>query len=461
MKTNKILKVMCTSIIIFLLVIVSFVGVYMSQNGRMQNVVKDFKFGMDLDGGRQVILKPSDETKTVYKNEEGNTLTSVSSLSEEEAAKYTETTENINADDVLTAENYKKSRDIIKKRLSTIGLSEYQIGVDESNGNIILRAMDNEMLDEVLYAAYLTGKFVIEDAETLEVLLDNNDIKSANVGYRQLQNGTAVYLTIEMNKEGTKKLHEMSKTYISSKNDSGEEVTKNVSLYISGQLVQTTYFGGEIPNGLLQLTMGQTSTDVETITNNIKEVSNIANTLNTGPMDIEYEMIENAHFDSSISEDLVKILLIVLIVIITFMLLYTVIRYKDRGIVASATFIGYLAALLLIVRLTNIIVTVESIGAIILSIIFYYVFLNVMLRKLSKYKENDSTPKAEIHNSIEKAFYMLVPALIISVVFCFITYMAINSFGTALFWGIAIFVLYTLIVTKPLLLNFEYLFEEK
>ena len=55
----------------------------------------------------------------------------------------------------------------------------------------------------------------------------------------------------------------------------------------------------------------------------------------------------------------------------------------------------------------------------------------------------------------------LVIALIIAVVFSMFTWLPINSLGIVLFWGILIYVVYSYTFAKTLLLNFEYLFENK
>lgn len=459
-KTNKILKVMCTIIIIILLVMISFIGIYVSKNGRMQNIVKDFTLGMELGGGRQIVLSPVDDLETVYVREDGKQLISADGIEEEELKKYTEKEVSINPEEVMNADNFKKAKEIFKKRLDIAGLAEYQISLDEATGNIVINAAEENVLDNIIYTLFASGKFVLQDTETLETLLDNNDIKDSQVGYTATQSGTGIYLTIQLNKEGTKKLEEISQTYIQTTDEEGNKTEKTVTLYIDGQKITTTYFGEKMTNGLLQLSIGTASTNSDQLTNYVTEATNLATILSTGSTTVEYSLTQNEYMESAISTNTAILLLLAAISIVTAMLVYTVVEYKDRGIIAAISFIGYLAALLLVVRLTNTVLTVESIGAIILSVIFNYVFLNILLSKLLKYRENDSTPKAEMSKVIKKALLAIVPALVIAVVFCFITYMAINSFGTTLFWGIAIFVIYNLIITRELLLNFEYLFEE-
>lgn len=460
-KTNKILKVMCTAIIIMLLVFVAFIGVYVQKNGTMENIIKEYKLGMELGGGREIVLTPSTDTKTVYTKPDGKKIIDSTKLTDEEKASYTSSEEKVNSSEVLTADNYKKAKDIFKKRLDAVGLSEYQISSNDKSGDIIIKAYEDTVLDNVIYTLFAKGNLILVDSDTFDVLINNDDIKEAKVGYNATSSGTGIYLTIQLNEQGTKKLSDISKNYVKTKDANGTETEKTVSLYMDGQNITTSYFGQQINNGILQLSIGTASTNSSALTNYVTEASNLAIMLSTGDTNIQYTMSENQYIASDLTETLAILLLYAAVIIVTAAMIYIVVEYKERGIVASAAFLGYIAALLLAVRLSNVVITIESIGAILLSVVFTYVFINILLSKLSKYRENDSTPKAEMNKTIITSLFTLAPALVISVIFCFITYMAINSFGTALFWGVAVFVIYTLLIIKPLLLNFEYLFEEE
>jgi len=444
-----------------LLVVISFIGIYVYKDGKMTNIMKEFKLGLDLEGGRQILLSPSDETKTVYISEDGNQLDSLEDLSDEEKEKYIEEEVNVNPEDILNIDNYEQAKKIFKSRIDNSAISEYRISLNQENGQIIINAGEQKTIDNVIYTIFQPGKFTIKDSETQELLLSNSDIKNANVGYNPTQEGTSIYLTINFNKDGAKKLEDISRTYIKTTDDDGNETTKRVTLAIDGQTISNSYFGEPMTNGVLQLTIGSATKDVDELQTYIINASNIANILSTGATNIEYEIEENEFIGSAITENLIGVLLLAAIAIIASMLAYLFVEYKERGIVAGISFIGYIATLLLILRLTNVVITIEAIGAIAISIIFYYAFLIYVLLRINKYKENSSTPKAEINKALKTSLLILVPAYVISIVFSLITYVAISSLGTSLFWGISIFVIYTFLITKPLMLNFEYLFEEK
>ena len=45
----------------------------------------------------------------------------------------------------------------------------------------------------------------------------------------------------------------------------------------------------------------------------------------------------------------------------------------------------------------------------------------------------------------------VIPIAILSVVFCFIKWIPASSFGMVMFWGIALIIIYNLLITKNLL----------
>lgn len=459
MKTNKILKVMCTVVTIILLVCISFIGIYITDKNQRVNVVKDYTLGMDLGGTREIILSPSDEKVTKYYDTDGNEV-DVTDLSDEEKESYVKKEEPVNAEDVLNAENYLAAKEVFQKRLNDVGIQEFIFSVNEETGDIVLRTAETDTLDNTIYSIFETGKFELVDSETGEVLLNNSQVKDARVGYYTTTSGTTIYLTIDLNKEGTKKLEEISTVYVETQDEEGNSTKKTVTLSISGEVVTTTYFAEQIKTGQIQLTIGNTTTDTSTLQAYVLQAGNSAATLNSGASPIQYEMQTNMYVGTMVTDHTKIIALCTAVVAVAVMMAYMIAEHKDRGIIASVTFIGYIAALLLLIRYTNTVLTMESIMAIILSVIFNYAFLNILLKQLNHYKENGETPKSVMNKTILKSLFALIPALIIAVVFCFINTMSLNSFGIAIFWGIAMFIVYTFVITKTLLLNFEYLFEE-
>ena len=69
MKNNK-LKLFTIMLLIILVIMVGFFGVYSKNKGEMQNEVKDYAYTMELSGAQVARIKLSSSTKEVIKDKE-------------------------------------------------------------------------------------------------------------------------------------------------------------------------------------------------------------------------------------------------------------------------------------------------------------------------------------------------------------------------------------------------------
>ena len=218
----KKVKILTITLAIALISMVAFAGVYVTKQNRMEDKVKSYTYAMDLKGARTITLKVDTSKKTTIKDSEGKEVENSSNLTDEEISEkgYTKEETDYNPSDVLNVENYKKSKEIIEKRLKELKIDNYVTRLNEQTGEIIVEIPENSDTDNIVTNLGTTGKFEILDSETNEVLMDNNDIKLANVVYGSnssstTSSGTSIYLNIEFNKEGTKKLEYISGKYVS------------------------------------------------------------------------------------------------------------------------------------------------------------------------------------------------------------------------------------------------------
>ena len=339
-KKTNILKVILTILIVTLLCMVSFFGVYVKKNGTYSNAVKDYNLAMELEGARTVILKPDESTKKVTKDSDGKVIENATEDEINEKGYTTEETP-VNSEDVLNEENFDKSKNIISKRLEDYKFDEYQIKEDKDNGTIILELAENDDTDTVLSVINQQGKFEIKDSESKEVLMDNSMIKNAKVLYNSTTSGTSVYLSIEFTKEGKAKLEQISKDYATVKNSSdnsnsdstdssSEESTtqKKIAMEIDGQTMVTTSFDDPITNGELQLTVGSSSKDSETLQKSIKQARSTATVLSTGKMPIKDTADTNKYIKENISDKQIKIAAITTVLVIALVSIILIIKYK-------------------------------------------------------------------------------------------------------------------------------------
>jgi preprotein translocase subunit SecD len=440
---NRRLTIALITLLIILLSIISFAGLFVQDTKFMKNLVPEYELGMDLEGYRAITVAVSDEKETIYYDAEGNVVTT-----EAEDGKSEEVP--VNNEEDLTKENYEKAKDLIKARLKDLEIKEYLVRLDEESGSVTVQLPEDSMTDIASQFLTTTGEFTIEDAETGEVLLDNSNIKEAKVGYASASTGTSVYLSIEFNKDSKEKLREISTTYVTTTNEEGEETEKQVELKMDGSTMLSTSFADELADGILPINMG-TATDNTTLNTYMQQASNIAILINNGPLPLEYESDQNRFIQSDLSLEDTIVPGIVLAVILVIGFIVLIIKYKKLGLAAIVSFIGYVAIVLLALRIFNIVITLEGICAIVASMLLNYILLAYLLNTLSK--ADTAEWKTAFNKAILSIIFVLVPVLIIGIVLCFAAWMPTFSFGTVTFWAILIMILYNISITKVLVLN--------
>ncbi len=406
----KILGRILTIIIIMLVSLGSFVGIFKLEQNAMKNIIPDYELGMDLYGARHIVAKVDDT----------------------------------NAEDLLTYDNYIKSKEIIEERLKFLEISDYLVRLDDATGAIDIEIPEDATTDYFVEYTGMQGKFTMTDDETSEVLLDNNSLKKASIQYGTSSAGTTVYLVIEFNKEGSSKLQEVSKTYIKSTDSEGNDTTKKVKMSIDDQTIMTTYFGEEMTDGIMQIPLG-TTTNATDIQNYLKQASNISVFLNTEPLPIKYSVDINRFEYSDITENTLKIATIVLASIFAIMLIYMIIKYKANGILGALANVGFLALLLLAIRYGKVTLTITGIAGIAIATIIEYVITMLVIKQYNK-DTDEATVNKNVNNVMSNSAKTIAPILIMSVIFALIKWEQIASIGMVLFWAILLMIVYNDII---------------
>ena len=399
----KKIKIITMIVLIILITMVSFFGVYTQVQNRMENQVRDYALDMDLDGARYVRLSVNKESTDVIKDADGNEVETDEEMTDEQLAEKGYTKESLpnNRQDILTAENYEKSKEIIANRLKLQGVGEYEISVDNETGDILVQIPENDITDRLISNINTVGNFEMIDAETKEVLMNNDDIKKVNVMYgsnSSTSSGTTVYLNIEFNKEGSKKLENISNTYVentdttnttsedtnttsedtntTSENttntetentttdnanttEDSTETTKEITLKIDDEEIMTTSFDEPIENGKLQLSMGSATTNIDNLQDNISQASSIASVLDSGKLPIQYDIVLNEYILSDITNTYIAYLAIAVGIVLLIGFVIFIIRYKANGLFSVISFIGLVSLYLLVIRYTNVSVSMS------------------------------------------------------------------------------------------------------
>lgn len=447
MKKNKLLKIL-TILIIIVVSLISYAGIWVREQEKMENILPEYILGMDLSGARVAKFTVSDETEEIIYDAEGNVTTQGKNEDGSLKEGYKKEDKKINSEEILNEANFEKVKSIMQKRLEHMGVSEYQIRLNSQNGEIILEVPEDTATNQVISNLTYLGKFEIKDSDTNEVLMNNDDVKEASAVYGSVETGTVVYLNLEFNKEGKQKLENITKNYIHSKDEEGKEVEKNINIELDGELMLQTHFEEIITAGILQLTMGDASTSSEEIASYINQASQVAGIIDSGVMPIHYELEQNNYMQKFNLGTLEKIVLGVIIGAVIIGFIYWIVRYRINGVYAVlGTVVGFGSASL-IIRYANVPVSIQTIVAIITLFVSNYILLNYALKQFNKKDENK---KEIIKNTYKRYASILFPVAIISVVFTFINWLPISSIGMIIFWGLTILAICNYIVMQILL----------
>ena len=454
-KTMKTVKILTITLLVILISMISFVGIYQKNKNRMENKVKDYSYSMSLNGARTIKLKVNTESTDDVPN---------------------------NSEEVLTAENYKKSKEVIEKRLNKMNVEEYTTSVNETTGEITIQIPEqNSQTDTIIGNLNTVGKFEILDSETKEVLLNNDDIKSSEVLYNTTNSGTSVYLQIEFNKNGKDKLKNVSQTYVSvnnttnntTENNVAENTTsetenettntttegssdtatteKKITMKIDDQEIMSTSFDEPITTGKIQLSVGKATTDSTTLKGYVEQAQSVSTTLDTGKLPVKYDLEKNQYILPKLTtQDLIKVEIAIIAVVGIIIL---IVKHKLNGLLAGIAYVGLAAVYMLVVRYTNVTISIESIAGIIIVLILNYIFTTMFLNKIEELnKEKAENVMKKATGETYKKFYLrIIPICIMAITFSFIKWAPISSFGKRTFWGIVIIAIYNAIITRYLL----------
>ena len=121
-------------------------------------------------------------------------------------------------------------------------------------------------------------------------------------------------------------------------------------------------------------------------------------------------------------------------------------------------YIGLAAIYAILLRYTNVTISIESILGITIILILDYIFTTMALKNIKKLKEEE-TENVVNKSTLEtyKTFFnRIAPICIVSIVFCFIKWIPVSSFGMTTFWGLVIIAIYNATITRSILNIKEY-----
>ena len=465
MKTLKRLQIAAILLFVAIIIFASFFGVYKKEDFRVKNIIKNYSLGMHFTD--KIVFTGNvkkDEEKIIY-DSEGNIVEDDGETDYTEENGYKIETKKLYNEDDLNLDNYTKTKKIITKRLKKMGIGEYKISLDKETGEIKITLQKNDEVHEIEDHIKQKGELTIIDKDTKEVLISKDQVKSAKVVYGASQtdtSSTVVYLQVNFNKEGAKKLEEISQIYVKSEEEDtdkdetaeeGEEQTENetdsetenikyITVDLDGQALSSTYFGEKMSTGVLYVPITQAQ-DQETLAKQVKEINNVATVVNNGVLPLEYEFSEE-EIEVNVSNKNLIIGIAIPSAILLLACIYLIIKFKVKGLVDTLLQIGYIALVLLAIRYTNVVTTIGGIVAIAIFAAINYVFNYIVLKNLS----DNLTLNWK---TVGKFAIYTIPVYVLAVILAFNKLTAINSFGMSMVWGSFCLYIYNLTITKAVL----------
>ena len=499
----KKVKILTIVLAIILVTLIAFGGIYLPTQNRMENKVKDYELGRELDSQRVIELKIKETSTDNSKENSSEETTDSGNTEETEKSEETTSTENESTENKLTEKDYENAKKIMEKRLQALGAQDYTISLDKENGTVRVELAENDNVDMYIYYLYASQKITIKDTDSKDILLNDDMIKGAKYSYSNDSKGAyQVYEEIELTKDGQAKLNELLNDYAllatdvteienakkasesestktestseentestSEKNTESTENTdeqntestgtqstteetssnsettkKTAKLYVN----DTTYDISKIEKGKITVKIGASSSNTTSVNNNISKAAEIAMLENAGKLPADYEVDTNRYEYSSITQKEIIYFAIVMIAILVITLLVYCVIYKKSGILASISFVGFVASFSLLIRYTNVAISIEGISAIIIVMI-----INLIINReiLSKTKKMNLVNEA-VKSTYKNIYLKLIPVGILTIVFCLSKWESLSSFGMIMFWGLVLTAIYNVIVTRTLL----------
>ena len=439
----KKVKIITIILAIILVTLVAFGGVYIKTQNRIENKVKDYQFGRELSSGRIVEIKvvTSEESKP-------------------------------NPED-LTSENYNIVKNTIEKRLKNLGAQDYTISLNEQDGTIRVELAEDENTDTYVYFMTADGKAQIKEKDTGIELLSDSMVKKALYTYTtDVEGKYQVFMELHLTEEGQAKIEEIKNNYAiyaeeveeiekaqeaakkeeAKEGEVTEETKEETTAENTRKIAQLIIAGNEydiekVEKNKIKVMIGDKTTNATYVNSYMSTAAELSILINSGKYPLQYKIEDNMSVYSDITEKQVTYFAIIVAAILVIMFIINIIKYRTNGMLASIATVGFVSILSLLIRYSNVNISIEGIGAVILTLIINMIIVQKMLEKVKK-GLNVREAVVEVY---KKELLKLLPIIIITLVFCFAGWANLISFGLIMFWGLTVILAYNTLVTKTLL----------
>lgn len=421
MKKNT-LKTILIILIIILLGLVSFGGIYVTNLNSMKNIVKDYNYGMDFSRKMLIGLKVTQEEKAE--------------------------TEGVVEEKVISKSDVDSAKQKIKNRLEAIGVEEFYVRANYADGSMLIEVPEGTNTD-FLSDISAVGEFQVKDNDG-NVLAGSEVIEDVKYKLDRASYGVpCVIIDINFKNDFVQNLVANQNNYLPTTDEQGKVVEKTISIEIDGSKIYSD-IAIDLINQIklsnsLSLFLGQAGSTEEELQTYYTSAASLATVIKDGKLPFEYTIDLTDVVTTNLS---INSIVVVGIIVLGLATLWAIYKYKTNGVIAIISLIGYVALMLLLIRYTNVIIAFEGVFALALIFGIEYVF-NL------KFVNNSIDTKEKMIKTYSKTLMqfvnVFVVSFIIAIVFSMQTWVPIKSFGTIMFWGIVIMVAYNYLVTKNLI----------
>lgn len=446
MKIRRRLKLTLMILICILISLVGFIGIYTKQLNSYSNILPSYQLASDLKGSTILELEVDDSTETIYYDAEGNEVDSTE-ITDENEAEYTSEEVKVNPDENLTKENYDATLKILKERLEFLQADQYSLDLDETTGKIVL-TFEDDYPEDIESILPMEGKLELVDSNTSDVILDYTDVKSAEATYASTENGYTVYINLKLEDTGIDKINNIE-GYKNSTDDNGEVTTNNFTVeFDEEELEEVSYDDMVLTGKTLRIAIGSDITSSSTVNSTLNTATVVSRLTTIGKTPVVYNITAEEYVKSSININVIYGLIAVFSVITVIFMVYIIVKYKSSGLLVSIATIANIALFSILIRITNITISLNSfVGILAFLIIDFYLGIKI----LKEIKNQDGKMGNIIKVAYLNAIDVLTISLILIVVFSFSQMTVISSMGLVLFWGWLVVVLGNLLLTVPML----------
>lgn len=452
MKNRRNLKMVLMILICIVISLVGLIGIYSKNANIYSNKLPRYQLASDLKGETILELEVDNSTNTVYYDAEGKGVDS-SEVTEENENQYTSKEEKVNQDENLTTENYEQTLQILKERLKFLKVDQYKVDLDKNTGKIVL-SFEDQYPEDIESILPMEGKLELIDSKTSDVIITNEDIKSAEATYAATTganntNTYEIYMNLKLNDSGIEKINHIE-GYKNSTDDNGEVTTNNFKVeFDKDELKEVSYDNMLLTGKTLRITLASDLTSNSTINSELNTASVVAKLVSIGRTPVVYHITAEEYVNANNVDEIVTGMMIISAILLVMIAIYFIIKYKLNGLLATIATITNIALFLILIRLTNISISLNSFAGMIGLIIMNAYLVSNLLKAIKN--NTDKTIAENVKTAYWKTIDVITITLILFVVFAFSGMTVINSMGLFFFWGWIVVLLGNLLFTVPML----------